>query len=56
MQDDHAHSPESATQSISNSNPSPPEKESPRRKTWPRFSDERRFGSITGSDFRIWGE
>lgn len=56
MQDNHAHSPESATESISDNNASSLEKKSPRREAWPRLSEERRFGSITGSDFRVWGD
>jgi hypothetical protein len=57
MQDDHAHSPKSSPDVASDNNaPSSPEKQPSPRKEWIRFSDERRFGSIAGSDFRIWGE
>lgn len=31
-------------------------REVPSRQSWVRFSDERSFGSITGSEFRIWGD
>ncbi len=27
-----------------------------KKKQWVRLSDERSFGSITGSEFRVWGE
>ena len=34
-----------------------PVKKAPdRKKDWVRFSDERRFGSISGSGIRVWGE
>jgi hypothetical protein len=27
-----------------------------KKKDWVRLSEERRFGSVTGSSFRVWGD
>jgi hypothetical protein len=48
----------SATPHASDDHKQKPDEKKPagKKKDWVRLSEERRFGSITGSNVRVWGD